>query len=323
MKALIMGISGFAGSHLAEFLLNKGYKVYGTFYDRSTFSNLNGFIDNIKLFECDIRNYNSLKQIIKKIQPDEIYHLAAISFIPTAVKNPKLTFDTNLYGTLNLYQAVIEVKTNPKILFVGSADEYGLVKESDIPINEDCPLKPLNPYSISKVSADFLSYFYFKNYHLNIIRVRPFNHIGPRQSPEFVCSSFAKQITEIEKGLKEPTINVGNLEAKRDFTDVRDMVRAYWLTIQKGELGEVYNICSGKAISIEELLEKMLNLCEKNIKVKQDPKRVRPSDVSLLLGSSTKFTKKTGWEPEIPFENTLRQILDYWREKDLIDEVSQ
>jgi len=313
MKALITGISGFVGSHLAEFLLNKGYKVYGTFYDRSTFSNLNGFIDNIKLFECDIRNYNSLKQIIKKIQPDEIYHLAAISFIPTAVKNPKLTFDTNLYGTLNLYQAVIEVKTNPKILFVGSADEYGLVKESDIPINEDCPLKPLNPYSISKVSADFLSYFYFKNYHFNIIRVRPFNHIGPRQSPEFVCSSFAKQIIEIEKGLKEPTINVGNLEAKRDFTDVRDVVRAYWLTIQKGEVGEVYNICSEKAIQIGELLNNLLGLSTKKIEIIKDPQRMRSSDNPILQGDSKKLRDKIGWKVGIPFEKTLRCILDYWR----------
>ena len=243
--------------------------------------------------------------------------------MPTSLKDPKLTFDTNLYGTLNLYNAIIELKIESRVLFIGSADEYGLVKEKDIPIGENHPLLPVNPYSISKASADFLSFFYFKNYSLNIIRVRPFNHIGPKQSPEFVASDFAKQIVEIEKGFREPIIKVGNLEAKRDFTDVRDMVRGYWLALDKGEPGKVYNICSEKVISIEELLEKMLNLCEKNIKVKKDPKRLRPSDVSLLLGSSTKFTKKTGWEPEIPFENTLRQILDYWREKDLIDEVSQ
>jgi GDP-4-dehydro-6-deoxy-D-mannose reductase len=315
MKALIMGISGFAGSHLVEFLLDKEYKVFGTFYDKSTFSNLNGFIDKIRLFECDIRNYNDLKQITKKVQPDEIYHLAAISFIPTALKNPKITFDTNLYGTLNLYKAIIELKLNPKILFVGSSDEYGLVNEKDIPINENCPLKPVNPYSISKVSADFLSYFYFRNYSLKIIRVRPFNHIGPRQSPEFVCSNFAKQIVEIEKGLKEPIIKVGNLEAKRDFTDVRDIVKAYWLAIQKGELGEVYNICSGKSISIEELLNKILSLCKKDIRVKQDRKILRSFDVPLLLGDPTKFRVKTSWKPEISFKKTLQDTLDYWREK--------
>lgn len=316
MKALITGISGFAGSHLAEFLLNKGYKVYGTFYDKSTFSNLDGFIDRIILYQCDIRNYDNLKKIIEKVQPDEVYHLAAISFVPNSLKNPKLTFDTNLYGTLNLYQVIIDLKMTPMILFVGSADEYGIVNENDLPIKEECSLRPMNPYSISKASADFLSYAYFKNYHLKIIRVRPFNHIGPRQSPEFVCSSFAKQIAEIEKGIKkELIIQVGNLEAKRDFTDVRDMVRAYWLTIQKGKFGEVYNICSEKTISIKQILDELLSISKKNIKVKQDPKRLRSSDVPILLGNSTKFMKKVDWKPVIPLEKTLKDILDCWLEK--------
>jgi len=180
MKALITGISGFAGSHLAELLIEKGYKVFGTFFDKSTFSNLNGFVNKIKVYRCDIRDYDALKNVIGDVQPDEIYHLAAISFIPTSLKDPKLTFDTNLYGTLNLYQAVIDLKMNPIILFIGSADEYGLVKEKDMPIGESHLLLPVNPYSISKASADFLSFFYFKNYSLNIFRVRPFNHIGPR-----------------------------------------------------------------------------------------------------------------------------------------------
>ena len=313
MKALITGISGFAGSYLAEFLLDKDYKVFGTFYDKSTFSNLNGFIDRITLYQCDIRNYNNLKKIIKKVKPNEIYHLAAISFVPNSLKDPKLTFDTNLYGTLNLYQAVIEQKINPKILFVGSADEYGIVNKNDLPIKENCPLQPVNLYSISKASADFLSYFYFKNFNLNIIRVRPFNHIGPRQSPEFVCSSFAKQIAEIEKGLKEPIIKVGNLEAKRDFTDVRDMVRAYWLAIQKGETGEVYNICFERAIQIKELLNNLLELSSKKIEIMKDPKRIRPSDNPILQGDSSKFKMKSNWKPEIHLDKTSKDILEYWR----------
>ena len=313
MKALITGISGFAGSYLAEFLLDKRYKVFGTFYDKSTFSNLNGCMDKIKIFKCDIRNYNSLRAIIEKVRPDELYHLAAISFVPTSLKDPKLTFDTNLYGTLNLYQAVIEQKINPKILFVGSADEYGIVKDSNLPIKEERPLQPVNPYSISKASADYLSYFYFKSYGLNIVRVRSFNHIGPRQSPEFVCSNFSKQIVEIEKGMKEPVIMVGNLEAKRDFTDVKDMVRAYWLAIQKTEAGEVYNICSERTVQIKELLNKLLRLSSKKIEVTEDPKRMRSSDNPILQGDCSKFRRRSGWKPKIPLDKTLKDILKYWR----------
>ena len=313
MKAFITGISGFAGSHLTELLIEKGYEVFGTFFDKSTFSNLNGFENKIKVYQCDIRNYDTLKNVIEGVKPDKIYHLAAISFVPTSLKDPKLTFDTNLYGTLNLYQAVIDLEMNPMILFVGSADEYGIVNENDLPIKEECPFNPVNPYSISKASADFLSFFYFKNYSLNIIRVRPFNHIGPRQSPEFVCSSLAKQIVEVEKGLREPIIKVGNLETKRDFTDVRDMVKAYWLALDKGEPGKVYNICSGSAIQIKGVLNHLLELSSRKVEIMKDPKRMRPSDNPILQGNSSKFRRRSGWKPKIPLEKTLKDILEYWR----------
>jgi len=313
MKALITGISGFAGSHLAEFLIEKGYEVFGTFFDKSTFSNLKGFVNKIKVYRCDIRNYDALKNVIEDIKPDKIYHLAAISFIPTSLKDPKLTFDTNLYGTLNLYNAIIELKIESRVLFIGSADEYGLVKEKDIPIGESHPLLPVNPYSISKTSADFLSLAYFRYYHLKIIRVRPFNHIGPRQAPDFVCSSFAKQIAEIEKGLRDSIIKVGNLEAKRDFTDVRDMVRGYWLALDKGEPGEVYNICSERAIRIKGLLNHLLELSSRKVEKMKDPKRMRPSDNPILQGDCSKFKRISGWKPEISLDKTLKDILDYWR----------
>ena len=313
MKALITGISGFAGSNLTEFLIKKGYEVFGTFFDKSTFSNLNGSMNKIKVYRCDIRNYDVLKNVIEEVKPDEIYHLVAISFVPTSLKEPKLTFDTNLYGTLNLYQAVIDLEMNPIILFVGSADEYGIVNENDLPIKEECHLNPMNPYSISKASADFLSFFYFKNYSLNIIRVRPFNHIGPKQSPEFVCSDFAKQIAEIEKGRREPIIKVGNLEAKRDFTDVRDMVRGYWLALDKGEPGKVYNLCSERAIQIKGLLNHFLELSSRKVEIMKDPKRMRPSDNPILQGDSSKFRRRSGWKPEILLDKTLKDILEYWR----------
>lgn len=316
-KALITGISGFAGSYLTEFLLSKGYQVSGTFYDKSTFTNIAILLNKIKIFQCDIVNYESFKKIIAEVNPDEIYHLAAITFIPTSVSNPKTTFDTNLYGTLNLYNAVRELGIKPKVLFVGSSDEYGLVKRENIPINEYCPLNPTNPYSISKTSADYLSYFYFMTYHLNIIRVRPFNHIGPRQSAEFVTSDFAKQIADIEKSIKNPIVEVGNLEAQRDFTDVRDMVAAYWLALQEGKAGEVYNLCSGNGISIDNILTRFLNLSEKKIKITRDPERYRPIDIPLLVGDCRKFLKQTFWKPLIPIEETLKDILNYWRKKEL------
>ncbi len=312
-RALITGINGFAGSHLAEFLLSKGYHVLGVVHCFKNTKNVNHIRDKIELHECDIRDEARLKEIISQNEPVEIYHLAAIAHIPTSYREPRLTFEVNFFGSLNLFQAVRATSKDIKVLYVGSASEYGNVRKEEIPISEDVLLRPVDPYSVSKVSADMLAYQYFRSFGMYVVRVRPFNHIGPRQSPDYVVSSFAKQIAEIEKGLKEPLITVGNLEAKRDFTDVRDMVRAYWLALQKGEPGEVYNICSGKAISIREVLDMLLAMSKKDIEVKQDPKRLRPSDVSLLLGDSTKFRERTAWQSEIPFEKTLQDTLDYWR----------
>jgi len=312
-KALITGIDGFVGSHLAEFLLSKGCQVSGIVHHLKSAENINHIKDQLTLYECDIRDGAKLNEIISQGKPDEVYHLAAIAHVPTSYRDPKLTLDVNLYGSLNLFEAVKSVSRDIKVLYVGSASEYGEVREADLPIDEDVLLRPVDPYSVSKASTDLLAYQYFKSFDMHIVRVRPFNHIGPRQSPDYVVSSFAKQIAEIEKSLREPVITVGNLEAKRDFTDVRDMVRAYWLALQKGERGEVYNICSEKAISIKDLLDKLLAMSNKDIEVRQDPKKLRPSGVPLLLGDPTKFKGTTGWKPEIPFEKTLQDTLDYWR----------
>jgi len=311
-KALITGIKGFAGSHLVELLLAKGYQVYGINYSFANVENIQHIRNRVTLRECDIRDEARLSEIISQSKPDEVYHLAAIAHVPTSYRNPRLTFEVNLYGTLNLLGAVKAVSRDIKILYVGSASEYGAVREDEIPIDESVPPRPVDPYSVSKVSADMLAFQYFKSFNLHIVRVRPFNHIGPRQSPDYVVPSFAKQIAEIEKGLKEPVITVGNLKSKRDFTDVRDIVRAYWLALQKGEPGEVYNICSDKAVSIQEVLDKFLKLSKKEIKIEQDVERLRPADVPLLLGDATKFREKTGWEPGISFEKTLQDTLDYW-----------
>jgi GDP-4-dehydro-6-deoxy-D-mannose reductase len=200
-----------------------------------------------------------------------------------------------------------------RIQIAGSSEEYGMVYENEIPIKETNPLRPLSPYAVSKVAHDLLGYQYYKSYKLYIVRTRGFNHSGPRRGEVFVESNFPKQIAEIEKGLKEPVIHVGNLEAKRDFTDVRDMVRGYWLSLEKCDPGEVYNICSGRAFKIKEVLDILLSLSKVKVEVKQDPTRMRPSDVPILLGDHTKFSEKTGWQPTIPFEKTLEDILNYWR----------
>ena len=323
MKALITGINGFAGSYLAELLLSKGYQVSGIVHNLKNTKNINYIRDQLTLYECDIRDGAKLNEIISQSKPDEIYHLAAIAHVPTSYRDPTLTFEVNLYGSLNLFEAVKAVSRDIKVLYVGSASEYGAVRNDEIPMDEKTLLRPVDPYSVSKASADMLAFQYFKSFNMHIVRVRPFNHIGPRQSSDYVVSSFAKQIAEIEKGLKEPMIMVGNLEAKRDFTDVRDMVRAYQLALHKGNPGEIYNICSEKAVSIKEILEKLLKLSEKEIEIEQDPKRLRPSDVPLLLGDSTKFRGKTGWEPGIPFEKTLQDTLDYWRGEELISRFSR
>lgn len=313
-RSLITGVNGFAGSHLAELLIKKNHKVYGISNDLSFTQNISTIKTRLKLFETDLRDKQALLEVIKKVKPDYIFHLAAQSFAPTTVRNPEETFDINFIGTYNLLEAVRRADLNSVIQIACSSEEYGFVYPSEIPIKETNPLRPLNPYAISKIAADFLGYQYFKSYGLKIIRTRAFNHEGPRRGEMFAISSFAKQITMIEKGLQKPVIRVGNLKGKRDFTDVRDMVRAYHLSVQKCEPGEVYNICSGKAWSIREVLEHLLSMTKvKNIEIKRDPKRIRAFDLPILLGDNAKFIKATGWRPKIGLDKTLTDTLKYWR----------
>jgi len=242
MKALITGITGFVGSHLAELLLSKNYEVYGTIRWRSNLENIKHIQDKIKLIEADLNDAHSLYKIINDIKPDEIYHLAAQSFVPTSWTAPADTLQTNIIGTVNLFEAVRKAEINPVIQIACSSEEYGMVKPEETPIKETNPLRPLSPYGVSKVAQDMLGYQYAKSYGMKIIVTRGFNHSGPRRGDVFVTSNFCKQVAEIEAKKREPVIEVGNLEAQRDFTDVRDMVKAYWLAVQKGIPGERYNI---------------------------------------------------------------------------------
>ena len=315
-RVLITGITGFVGSHLAELLLAKGLEVYGTERWRSRTENIEHIKDKIKLIKTDMRDAHSVETLISKVQPDYVFHLAAQSFVPMSWSAPMETLETNAMGTINLFEAIRKSKVDTRIHVAGSSEEYGMVYENELPIRETNPLRPLSPYGVSKVTQDMLSYQYNKSYGLKIVLTRAFNHTGPRRGEVFATSNFSKQVAEIEKSLKKPVIEVGNLDARRDFSDVRDVVKAYWLSLHKCDFGEVYNICSGKAISIQELLDMILGFSEiKNIKVVQDPSRMRPSDVPNLEGNCDKFKKKTGWKPEIPLERTIEDLLNYWRER--------
>lgn len=316
MRVLITGITGFAGSHLADYCLERGdAEVFGIIRWRSRTENIEHLQNKIQFLECDLRDATSTRDVIEEIHPEYIFHLAAQSFVPTSWRAPTESLTTNVLGELNIFEAVRKIGLKCRIQLAGSSEEYGLVREEEIPITEDSPLRPLSPYGVSKVAQDLLGYQYYMSYKMDIVRTRGFNHTGPRRPPVFVCSDFAKQIVDIEKGLKEPVIHVGNLDAKRDFTDVRDTVKAYFLALAKGKSGEVYNICSEKSWRIREILDMLIEKSKKDIEVKVDKARLRPSDVPLLLGDCSKFRKDTGWKPEIPFEQTLEDILNYWRQR--------
>lgn len=271
--------------------------------------------EKIELFEADLKDIVSLRKSLAEIKPDRIFHLAAQSFVPFSWKCPAETFAINAIGQINLFEAILSLGLSPKIQVAGSSEEYGLVNSDEVPMREENPLRPLSPYAVSKVAQDFLAWQYFKSYGLRTVRTRGFNHTGPRRGEVFICSNFAKQIAEIEKKKREPVIFVGNLEAKRDFTDVRDTVRAYWLSLEKGEEGEVYNIGKGKTCSMKEVLDILLSKSKVHVKIEVDSKRLRPSDVPVLLSDCTRFRKLTGWEPKIPFSQSLQDLLDYWRER--------
>ncbi|MFW6123904.1 MAG: GDP-mannose 4,6-dehydratase [Acidobacteriota bacterium] len=317
MKVLITGITGFAGSHLADYILShhKDIEVYGFIRWRSRKDNIDHILDKINLNEADLKDIVSLKKALTQIKPDRIFHLAAQSFVPTSWNCPAETFSINAVGEINLFEAVLSLGINPRIQIAGSSEEYGLVHPDEVPMKEENHLRPLSPYAVSKVAQDLLAYQYFKSYGLHTVRTRGFNHTGPRRGDVFICSNFAKQIAMIEKKKQEPVIYVGNLDAKRDFTDVRDMVRAYWLSLEKGKKGDVYNIGTGKAYRIKEILDKLLSMTGDDIKIKLDPHRLRPSDVPILLSDSTKFRRITGWEPKIRFSQSLKDLLDFWRER--------
>lgn len=315
MKILITGATGFAGSHLVEYLIKHGGVVYGTYLVDKNLKELDFLKNRVNFLKLDLLDRKATENLIFKIKPDEIYHLAALTSPAKSFTDPKETLVNNILAEINLLEAVKDLGLKSKILIVGSADEYGIVAKENIPIDESTPLNPTNPYSVSKIAQDFLGLQYFNSYKLNIYRARPFNHIGPRQQERFVVPSLCQQIALIEKGKQEKIIKVGNLTTIRDFTDVRDIVKAYSLLLQKGKPGEVYNIGSGKGYEIKKVLNLLLSFTKVKIKIEVDPLLLRPVENPIIIADSSLFRKTTGWEPRIPLEKTLQDTLEYWREK--------
>jgi len=304
MKALVTGATGFAGQYLVKYLIQKGYEVTGTFFSSGgQFSLINGVAFRYLNLNDGIEKIYSM---LLEEKPDEIYHLAAIA--ATNEADYKSYYLVNFYGTLNLYEAVKRSGLDVKILYVGSANVYGNVPEERQPITEAEELRPLNHYAVSKASADLLSYRYFCE-GLNIIRARPFNHTGPGQTDKFVCSKIAKQIISIKNGLADH-LEIGNTVTKRDFTDVRDVVRAYWMLLQEGRPGEAYNICSRQAYSVKNIIDMLSGVVGVEVEIKQDKQLVRHVDIPLLIGDYHKVNQETGWLPRIPLEETMKSLVN-------------
>jgi len=313
MRVLITGITGFVGSHLADLLLDQGQTVIGTARWRSSTANIEHIQDQVELVECDLRDAAGVRDVLADTRPDGIFHLAAQSFVQASWRSPQETISTNMLGQVNIMEALRDLGMNPPMLIAGSSEEYGLVRPDEVPITEDNPLRPLSPYGVSKVGQDLLAFQYHKSYGMHLIRCRAFNHTGPRRGKVFAESNWAYQIVEMEKGHQEPVLRVGNLEAKRDYSDVRDMVKAYALALEKGEPGEVYNLCSGHTYAMKEIVDLLLGMTKLRVRMETDPARLRPSDVPVLLGDYSKFHQRTGWSPQIPLAQTLRDLLEYWR----------
>ena len=319
MKVLITGITGFVGSHLADFLLAEvpGVEVYGIKRWRSPEDNIRRIVEKITLYDCDLRDLGSIIRVLEACKPGVVFHLAAQSYVQSSYMAPVDTLDTNIIGTTNLLEAVRITEQAPVIHICSSSEVYGQVSPEDVPIREDCPLRPVSPYAVSKVGEDMIGYMYFEAYGIKTIRTRMFTHSGPRRGKVFVDSWCSYQLALIEADKQEPVIRVGNLDSVRTFCDVRDTVRAYWTLVNKCPPGEVYNIGGATTMTIREMLEMLLAMktYDGDIKVEVDPALLRPADVTLQIPCTDKFREQTGWEPEIPYERCLRDMLDYWREQ--------
>ncbi|MBI2976846.1 MAG: GDP-mannose 4,6-dehydratase [Chloroflexi bacterium] len=312
MRILITGVGGFAGSHLADALLAQGERdLCGVLVAPGRPNYLD---ERVRLVVANLREPAEVAHLLAEFKPDRIYHLAGQAFVPQSWSDPWDTLENNIRAQLNILHGCVQLGLmQTRVLAVGSNEEYGRLDAAELPARETSPLRPDSPYGVSKIAQDYLGQSYFISHGLPVVRVRPFNHIGPRQSARFVAADFAGQIVEIERGRRAPVVRVGNLQAERDFSDVRDIVRGYVAALEQGQAGEVYNVASGVPRPISVLLDGLLALAQRAITVEVDPAKLRPSDTSRQQGDSSKLRAATGWEPRIPFEQTLKDILDYER----------
>ena len=304
MRTLITGAEGFIGGYLSQFLRQQGEEFFGTYYKGGAAG----------LTRCDVRDAEAVDSMIRDIKPERIYHLAAQSLPTISWKEPALTMETNITGTINIFESLLRHGLKPRVLVACSSAEYGFVSEEDVPVKEDHSLKPLHPYGVSKVAQDLLAYQYFANFGIPSVRARIFNTTGPGKTDD-VCSDFARRIVSIEKGNSPPIVKVGNLHTRREVIDVRDAVRGLYLALEKGEEGEVYNLSSGRVFQVSYLLEIMLSLTKQKLHVEVDQRLLRPSDEPVIMGANAKLRKATGWQCVIPLEKTLEDILNYWRQR--------
>lgn len=316
-KVLITGITGFAGSHLMDYILNNtDYEVYGIKRLNSNLRNINHALDKIILYDADLLDETSLVKVLSKVMPDQIYHLGALSWVTPSWDMPAIYMQTNAIGTINLFEAMRVTNCKARVLTSATPEEFGDVPKELIPITEETRLKPINPYAASKAAQDMVCITYQASYNFDIVRTRAFNHEGPRRYIHGAIASFAFQIAKIENGMQEPVIKVGNLSATRNFTDVRDTVRAYFLAMEKGISGELYLIGTEQIYTMKAVLDMLISKSSKSteINVEVDPERVRPTELMTFIGDYSKFKAITGWEMQYSLDETLEEVLNYWRD---------
>ncbi|TAK32833.1 MAG: NAD-dependent epimerase/dehydratase family protein [Chloroflexota bacterium] len=311
--ALVTGISGFVGGHLTEYLVGQGVSVVGVIRAGGHQPSHPVNLGSVEIEELDLNDGDQVAACIERVRPEFIFHLAAQSFVPQSWSDPAGTIVNNILVQLRVLEGTLRANVRPRIVIAGSNEEYGMIHPDELPVRESNELRPVSPYAVSKVAQDMLGYQFYASHKLHCVRMRPFNHTGPGQSSSFAVPGFARQVAEAEVGLREPIVRVGNLSARRDITDVRDIVRAYYLAALHGQAGEVYNLGSGRAISMADVLQFFVSRSACPLTIVDDPERQRPADVPVTICDYSKFHALTGWQPQIPIERTFEDVLEYWR----------